>query len=67
MQRELIDNAEKLLGDLRERKLKVATAESCTGGVLAGALAAISVSVFAICSSLGWILAGFAGDKHRSE
>lgn len=38
MQRELIDNAEKLLGDLRERKLKVATAESCTGGLVAGYL-----------------------------
>ena len=41
MQRELMDEAEKLLGDLRARKLRVATAESCTGGLIAGYLTEI--------------------------
>ena len=36
MQRELTEAADRLLGDLRARKLKIATAESCTGGLLAG-------------------------------
>lgn len=38
MQRELTDAAEKLLGDLRARKLRLVTAESCTGGLIAGYL-----------------------------
>ena len=41
MKRELISDAEKLLGDLRVRKLKLATAESCTGGLIAGYLTEI--------------------------
>ena len=41
MQRELMDEAEKLLGDLRVRKLMLATAESCTGGLIAGYLTEI--------------------------
>ena len=44
MQRELLDAAEKLLGDLRERKLKLVTAESCTGGLIAGYLTEIEGS-----------------------
>lgn len=38
MQRELTEAADRLLGDLRARKLKIVTAESCTGGLLAGYL-----------------------------
>ena len=44
MQRELISQAEILIGDLRERRLKVTTAESCTGGLLAGYLTEIDGS-----------------------
>jgi nicotinamide-nucleotide amidase len=44
MQRELTDAAEKLLGDLRARKLRVATAESCTGGLIAGYLTEVAGS-----------------------
>ena len=44
MQRELTDAAEKLLGDLRERKLMIATAESCTGGLIAGYLTEVAGS-----------------------
>ena len=44
MQRDLLDAAEKLLGDLRERKLKLVTAESCTGGLIAGYLTEIEGS-----------------------
>jgi nicotinamide-nucleotide amidase len=35
---ELLDAAEALLGELRRRSLLLATAESCTGGLLAGLL-----------------------------
>lgn len=42
MQRQLIAEAETLLGDLRERKLLVATAESCTGGLIAGYLTEVA-------------------------
>ena len=44
MQRELIEDAEKLLGDLRARKLKVVTAEACTGGLIAGYLTEVAGS-----------------------
>jgi nicotinamide-nucleotide amidase len=44
MQRALITDAEKLLGDLRERKLKLALAESCTGGLLAAYLTEVAGS-----------------------
>jgi nicotinamide-nucleotide amidase len=37
----LIMNAQLLLADLEERRLKVATAESCTGGLIAGLLTEI--------------------------
>src|SRR5262245_155487 len=33
---ELLTRAEKLLADARAKKLKIATAESCTGGLIAG-------------------------------
>ena len=42
MQRELTEDAERLLGDLRARKLMVATAESCTGGLIAGYLTEVA-------------------------
>jgi len=38
---DLIDQAMRLLADLRARKLMVATAESCTGGMIAGLLTEI--------------------------
>ncbi len=41
---ELRDAAERLLHACRYRKLKVATAESCTGGLIAAVLTAISGS-----------------------
>lgn len=37
----LLDRAEKLLADARANKLKIATAESCTGGLIAGLLTEI--------------------------
>jgi nicotinamide-nucleotide amidase len=33
---DLLDDAKRLLADIRERKLQLATAESCTGGLIAG-------------------------------
>jgi nicotinamide-nucleotide amidase len=41
MKRHLVEQAEKLLAAARERKLKLATAESCTGGLIAAALTEI--------------------------
>ncbi len=41
---ELIRTAETLLAALRERKLMLATAESCTGGLIAGVLTEIAGS-----------------------
>jgi nicotinamide-nucleotide amidase len=41
---ELIDNATGLLADFRGRGLKLATAESCTGGLIAGLLTEIAGS-----------------------
>jgi len=38
MKRHLVEQAEKLLAAARERRLKIATAESCTGGLIAAAL-----------------------------
>lgn len=38
---ELMDEAEKLVEALRQRKLMVTTAESCTGGLLAGLLTTV--------------------------
>lgn len=38
---DLIDQATDLLGELRRRQLKLATAESCTGGLIAGLLTEI--------------------------
>jgi len=38
---DLIMNAQLLLADLEERRLKLATAESCTGGLIAGLLTEI--------------------------
>lgn len=38
---ELLDAAEALLGELQRRSLRLATAESCTGGLLAGLLTEI--------------------------
>jgi nicotinamide-nucleotide amidase len=38
MKRHLLEQATKLLDAARERKLKLATAESCTGGLIAAAL-----------------------------
>ncbi|MBB4198282.1 damage-inducible protein CinA [Rhodoblastus sphagnicola] len=38
MNRHVLDQAEKLLAAAREKKLKLATAESCTGGLIAAAL-----------------------------
>lgn len=40
----LLDEAEKLLADLRARRLRLATAESCTGGLIAGLLTEIAGS-----------------------
>lgn len=40
----LIDSAEALLATLRARKLMLATAESCTGGLIAGVLTEIAGS-----------------------
>lgn len=40
----LIETAEKLLATLRARKLMIATAESCTGGLIAGVLTEIAGS-----------------------
>lgn len=37
----LLDRAEKLLADAHANKLKIATAESCTGGLIAGLLTEI--------------------------
>jgi nicotinamide-nucleotide amidase len=37
----LIDDATRLLAELRARKLMIATAESCTGGLIAGVLTEI--------------------------
>jgi nicotinamide-nucleotide amidase len=39
--RALIDDATRLLAELRARKLMIATAESCTGGLIAGLLTEI--------------------------
>lgn len=39
---ELVQQAEHLLGDMRARGLKLATAESCTGGLFAGLLTEIA-------------------------
>lgn len=41
MKRHLVEQSEKLLAAARERKLKLATAESCTGGLIAAALTEI--------------------------
>jgi nicotinamide-nucleotide amidase len=41
---DLIDTAEKLLAMLRARRLMIATAESCTGGLIAGVLTEIAGS-----------------------
>ncbi len=41
---ELLLDAERLLGELRGRKLMLATAESCTGGLIAGLLTEIAGS-----------------------
>lgn len=41
---ELLMRAEKLLADARAKKLKIATAESCTGGLIAGLLTEIAGS-----------------------
>ena len=38
---ELLEDAEALLGELQRRSLRLATAESCTGGLLAGLLTEI--------------------------
>jgi nicotinamide-nucleotide amidase len=38
MKRHLVERSEELLAAARERKLKLATAESCTGGLIAAAL-----------------------------
>jgi nicotinamide-nucleotide amidase len=40
----LLAQAEKLLADARARKLKIVTAESCTGGLIAGLLTEIAGS-----------------------
>ena len=40
----LLADAEQLLADFRARKLKLATAESCTGGLIAGLLTEIAGS-----------------------
>ncbi len=40
----LLAQAEKLLADARTRKLKIVTAESCTGGLIAGLLTEIAGS-----------------------
>jgi nicotinamide-nucleotide amidase len=40
----LLSDAEKLLADARARGLKIATAESCTGGLIAGLLTEIAGS-----------------------
>jgi nicotinamide-nucleotide amidase len=42
MQTDVLDQAEKLLRLAREKKLKLATAESCTGGLVAAALTEIA-------------------------
>lgn len=41
---EVLQAAERLLKTCRERGLKIATAESCTGGLVAGALTAVAGS-----------------------
>lgn len=41
---DLLTRAEKLLADARARQLKIATAESCTGGLIAGLLTEIAGS-----------------------
>lgn len=41
---DLLIRAEKLLADARAKKLKIATAESCTGGLIAGLLTEIAGS-----------------------
>jgi nicotinamide-nucleotide amidase len=41
---ELLNEAEKLLAEARARGLKIATAESCTGGLIAGLLTEIAGS-----------------------
>jgi nicotinamide-nucleotide amidase len=41
---ELLAQAEQLLADARAKKLKIATAESCTGGLIAGLLTEIAGS-----------------------
>lgn len=42
--RELVSNAEDLLASCRAKKLRIATAESCTGGLVAGLLTSIAGS-----------------------
>jgi nicotinamide-nucleotide amidase len=50
---DLLREAERLLGDLRARGLKLATAESCTGGLLAGLLTEIAGSSDVL--ERGWV------------
>jgi PncC family amidohydrolase len=43
-EKDLLEKAEKILQNLREKKLKIVTAESCTGGSLSALFTAISGS-----------------------
>src|SRR5258708_27386772 len=60
---ELLKLAETVLAEARERALKIATAESCTGGLVAGALTEIPGSSDVL--EQGWVT--YSNDAKRRE